>query len=47
MSGSAHAPLELDAEAMPGDDSEATRNEALAIGRWAQEFASSLRDRNQ
>ena len=32
---------------IPGDDPEATRTEALAIGRWAQEFASSLRDRNQ
>ncbi len=28
---------------IPGDDPEATRAEALAIGRWAQEFASTLR----
>lgn len=32
---------------IPGDDPEAIRTEALAIGRWAQEFAHSLRDRNQ
>lgn len=32
---------------IPGDDSEATRTEALAIGRWAQEFALPLRDRKQ
>ncbi len=31
----------------PGEDPVATRTEALAIGRWAQEFAHSLRDRNQ
>jgi len=30
---------------IPGDDPEATRTEALAIGRWAHEFAQSLRDR--
>ena len=32
---------------IPGDDPEATRTEALAIGRWAQEFALALRGRNQ
>jgi hypothetical protein len=32
---------------VPGDDPDATRTEALAIGRWAQEFAQSLRDSNQ
>lgn len=32
---------------IPGDNPEATRTEALAIGRWAHEFASSLCDRNQ
>ena len=32
---------------VPGDDPEATRTEAVAIGRWAHEFASSLRDRNE
>lgn len=32
---------------IPGDDPEATRTEALAIGRWAQEFAAALRDRKQ
>jgi hypothetical protein len=32
---------------IPGDNPEATRTEALAIGRWAHEFASSLRDRRQ
>lgn len=31
----------------PGDDPAATRTEALAIGQWPQEFASSLRDHNQ
>jgi hypothetical protein len=29
---------------IPGDDEEATRSEAMAIGRWARDFASSLRD---
>ena len=32
---------------IPGDDPDATRTEALAIGRWAHEFALALRDRNQ
>jgi hypothetical protein len=32
---------------VPGDDPEATRTEALAIGRWAQEFAAALRDPKQ
>lgn len=32
---------------IPGDDPEATRTEALAIGRWAHEFATSLRGRRQ
>jgi hypothetical protein len=29
---------------IPGDDEEATRREALAIGRWAHDFAASMRD---
>ena len=32
---------------IPGDDPGATRTEVLAIGRWAQDFALSLRDRKQ
>ena len=32
---------------IPGDDPEATRTEALAIGRWAHDFAQLLRDREQ
>ena len=32
---------------IPGDNPEATRTEALAIGRWAQEFAQSLRNHDQ
>jgi hypothetical protein len=32
---------------IPGDDPDATRTEALAIGRWAHDFAASLRDRRQ
>lgn len=32
---------------IPGDDPEATRTEALAIGRWAHDFAQSLHDRDQ
>ena len=31
---------------IPGDDPEATHTEALAIGRWAHDFASSLRARS-
>lgn len=31
---------------IPGDDAQATRSEALAIGRWAHDFAASLRDRS-
>lgn len=31
---------------IPGDDAQATRSEALAIGRWARGFASSRRDGN-
>lgn len=30
---------------IPGDDPEATRSDALTIGRWAQEFARADRDR--
>jgi hypothetical protein len=30
---------------IPGDDPVATRTEAVAIGQWAHEFASSLRER--
>lgn len=30
---------------IPGDDPAATRTESLAIGRWAHDFALSLRDR--
>lgn len=29
---------------IPGDDPQATRTEALAIGSWAHDFAASLRD---
>jgi uncharacterized nucleotidyltransferase DUF6036 len=29
---------------IPGDDEEATRREALAIGRWAHDFAAPLRE---
>lgn len=29
---------------IPGDDEQATRREALAIGAWAHDFAASLRD---
>lgn len=29
---------------IPGDDEQATRNEALAIGRWAHDFVAPLRD---
>jgi len=29
---------------IPGDDTEATRREALAIGKWAHDFGASLRD---
>jgi hypothetical protein len=32
---------------VPGDDPEATRTEALAIGRWARNFAQSLHDGDQ
>lgn len=32
---------------IPGDDAEAARIEALAIGRWAHDFAQLLRDREQ
>jgi hypothetical protein len=32
---------------IPGDDPEATRTEALAIGQWAHDFAQSLRDRDR
>lgn len=31
--------------AIPRDDEKATRDEALAIGRWAHDFAASLRER--
>lgn len=33
--------------ATPGDDAQATRSEALAIGRWAHEFAKSLRGKEE
>ena len=29
---------------IPGDNEQATRDEALAIGRWAHDFATTLRD---
>lgn len=32
---------------IPGDDPEATRTEAFAIGRWAHNFAQFLRDSEQ
>jgi hypothetical protein len=32
---------------IPGDDPDATHSEALAIGRWAHDFAQSLHDSNQ
>jgi hypothetical protein len=29
---------------IPGDDEDANRREALAIGQWAHEFAATLRE---
>lgn len=43
-SGEGALPMALN---IPGDDLEATRTEALAIGRWAHDFAQPLRNRRR
>jgi len=37
-------PSKATALSIPGDDEQATRSEALAIGTWAHDFAASLRN---